>query len=427
VVARGPQPHAADARRAGLTASAAKPRLRLLLAAFGDPGHAFPAIALGKELAARGHEVCLQTWQKWSEHVEREGMRFEPAPEYEVFPREGSALKPYQAAVRAAEETVPLIRALDPQAVVADILTTAAALAAEMESRPWATLVPHVLPTGEPGFPLYSVGARYPRTPLGRGLWRLLDPLEDMGAKQGRRELNEARRRVGLPPFEHLHGGTSRQLALIATFPHLEYPRRRWEPWMRVTGPLLWEQPYGDTELPPGDDPLVLVAPSTSQDPEQQMLRAAFDGLAGEPVRVLGTTNRRQPCEPLAVPPNARLVDWVSYSRTMPLCDAVVCHGGHGTVVRALSFGVPVLACPAAGDMAENAARIAWSGVGVALPRRLASARGVRAGVGRLLGDERFAHRAAELAGWSRSHDGAAIAADEVERFVSGRPLSGAA
>jgi UDP:flavonoid glycosyltransferase YjiC (YdhE family) len=180
----------------------------------------------------------------------------------------------------------------------------------------------------------------------------------------------------------------------------------------------MWEQPFGETEPPPGNEPLVLIAPSTSQDPEHDMLRATLEALADEPVRVLGTTNRREPSKPIEVPPNARLVDWVSYSRTMPLCDAVVCHGGHGTVVRALSHCVPVLACPAAGDMAENAARIAWAGVGVALPRRLASARGVRAAVRRLLGDERYARRAREIAAWAGSHDGSAIAADEVERFA---------
>ena len=38
---------------------------RFLLAAFGDPGHAFPAIALGAELARRGHEVTLETWSRW--------------------------------------------------------------------------------------------------------------------------------------------------------------------------------------------------------------------------------------------------------------------------------------------------------------------------------------------------------------------------
>src|SRR4029079_4213917 len=123
----------------------------------------------------------------------------------------------------------------------------------------------------------------------------------------------------------------------------------------------------------------VLVAPSTSQDPDQRMLLAALDGLAGEPVRVLATTNRRLPPGGVPdLPSNARLVDWVSYSRTMPLCDAVVCHAGHGTVVRSLACGTPLVACPAAGDMAENAARVAWAGVGVSLPRRVPTPRRIR-------------------------------------------------
>src|SRR3954453_14969362 len=117
---------------------------RFLLAAFGDPGHAFPAIALGKSLVARGHEVRLQTWKRWQEHVEREGMGFEPSPEYKVFPTPDTpGLKPYQAAVRAARETQPLIEEFAPDAVVADILTVAAGLAAELAGVRWASLVPH--------------------------------------------------------------------------------------------------------------------------------------------------------------------------------------------------------------------------------------------------------------------------------------------
>ena len=103
-----------DAHARGTRLSAGGEPRRFLLAAFGEPGHAFPMIALGRELAARGHSVCLQTWDRWQEHVEREGMRFERAPEYAVFPT-SPALKPYQAAVRAAEETVPLVRELDPR------------------------------------------------------------------------------------------------------------------------------------------------------------------------------------------------------------------------------------------------------------------------------------------------------------------------
>jgi MGT family glycosyltransferase len=389
---------------------------RFLLAAFGDPGHAFPAIALGKTLVERGHEVRLQTWTKWRDDVEREGMHFEPAPEYQVFPTpQTRGLKPYQAAVRAARETLPLIEEFEPDAVVADILTVAAGLAAELAGVRWVSLVPHVLPTPEPGFPPYSMGARLPRTRLGSMMWRTLDPLLRAGLERGRRELNGARARLGLPAIDDVHGGLSRQLTMVATFPQLEYPRGSVQPWQRVVGPLMWEQPYGEVDPPPGDAPLVLIAPSTSQDPEQKMLRAALEGLADEPVRVLATYNRRLPPEPIDVPPNARLVEWISYAKTMPVCDVVVCHAGHGTLARSLASGVPVVACPAGGDMAENASRVAWACVGVRLPRRLVSARGVRVAVRRVLADARYAERARSLQAWSRHHGPGAVAAETLE------------
>jgi UDP:flavonoid glycosyltransferase YjiC (YdhE family) len=361
----------------------------------------------------------MQTWQKWRDQVEREGMRFAPSPEYQVFPTRERPLKPYEAAVRAAKETQPLFRQLEPDVVVADIITVAASLTAQMEGRPWATIVPHVLPTHDAGFPPYSIGARLPRTRLGSMVWQAVRPATSAGERKGRQELNGARERVGLPPLDRLHGGISRQLAIVATFPQLEYPRHDWHPSVRVTGPLLWEQPYPALDPPPGDEPLVLVAPSTSQDPKQRMLRAALEGLAGEPVRVLASTNRRPPAEPLAVPPNAKLVDWLSYATEMPRCQAVVCHAGHGTVARALASGAPVVACPAAGDMAENAARVAWAGAGVSVPRRLATPRGIRLAVRRLLADDRYASTAAWLGEWAREHDGAKIAADAVEKLVS--------
>jgi UDP:flavonoid glycosyltransferase YjiC (YdhE family) len=347
-------------------------------------------------------------------------MKFAPSPIYEVWPQDAS-MKPYYAAVKASRDSARVVRLVDPDVVVADILTVATALAAQMEDRPWATLVPHVLPLFEPGFPPYSLGAQYPRTPLGARFWRLLDPLVMKGVEQGRDQLNGARSRVGLPPLDWVHGGISRQLAIVGTFPQLEYPRTDWPSWARVTGPLMWERPYHDVELPPGDDPLVLIAPSTAQDSEQRMLAAALEGLADQPVRVLATHNRRPPPRPIDVPPNARLVDWVSYARTMPQCAAVVCHAGHGTVVRALASGAPVIACPATGDMPENAARVAWAGAGVALPRRLVTARGIRLGVRRVLDDPAFAARAREMRDWASANDGAANAADAVEQLAAGR------
>src|SRR4051794_41376059 len=170
-------------------------------------------------------------------------------------------------------------------------------------------------------------------------MWRVFDPLLRGGLEKGRDEVNGARERVGLAPIDEFHGGLSRQLTMIATFPQLEYPRSSWPPWQRVVGPLLWEQPYGDVELPEGDAPLVLVAPSTSQDPDQRMLRAALEGLADQPVRVLASTNRRP--SPGPAPANARVLDWISYPRVLPHCAAVISHAGHGTLAHAYARGVP--------------------------------------------------------------------------------------
>src|SRR6478735_7337446 len=170
--------------------------LRLLLGAFGDPGHAFPLIALGGTLAARGHEVVLQTWKRWEDDVRAAGMRFEPAPEYHVFPTLERPLKPYEAVVRATGQTRPLVASLRPDVVVADILTLAPALAGELEGVPVATVIPHTDPRMAPGWPPYSVGARLPRTAVGRRLWGATARLTDAGLEHGRRELNETRRRL---------------------------------------------------------------------------------------------------------------------------------------------------------------------------------------------------------------------------------------
>ena len=308
--------------------------------------------------------------------------------------------------MRAAQEIRPFVHDFAPDVAVADILTPGPALAAELEGVPLATLVPHVYPFVPPGHPIYSIGARLPRTPLGAALWtranrRFVEP----SLEEGREQYNETRRRLGLDPLPWVHTALSRELTMVGTLPHLEYPRR-WERWVRVVGPLQWEPPGERVEPPPGRGPVVLIAPSTSQDPEHDLLRAALEGLADAPVRVIATTNGREPAEPIPVPANAVLVPWLSYAKTMPLCDVVVLHGGHGTLVRALAAGCSVVVCPVAGDMNENAARVEWAGVGKRIPPRWLGARSLRLAVQGALRPPVRA-RAAAVARWAAAHDGA--------------------
>ena len=399
--------------------SARSERLRLFLGAFGEPGHAFPMLALGARLAERGHEVTFETWSRWAEHVEAAGMRFVSAPEYPLFPGQGEPFEMYEAVVRATGVTRRTVAQLRPQAVVHDILTLAPAMAGELERVPVATLIPHLYPAGAPGFPPYALGARLPRTRIGRRLWGALERPLESGLRRGRSDLNAARARLGLPAVNRLHGGLSERLCMVGTFPQLEYPRT-WPPGVHVVGPLMWEPPHGRVERPAGEGPLVLVAPSTAQDPSHRLLRAALLGLDGEPVRVLATWNRRSLGEAVSVPENMRLVEWISYSKEMPACALVICHAGHGTLARALACGCPVLAVPHVGDMAENAARADWAGVGVRLPWRLLGPSSLRLAVRRALSERPLAVRAHEVASWAAANDGAARAAELVEQLALG-------
>jgi UDP:flavonoid glycosyltransferase YjiC (YdhE family) len=238
------------------------------------------------------------------------------------------------------------------------------------------------------------------------------------GIEHGRRELNETRIRLGLEPLARPYGGISGKLTLLGTLPQLEYPRA-WPAHVHIVGPLLWEPPYHEVAPPEGDDPLVLVAPSTAHDPEHGLLRAALRGLGTERVRVLAATNRRPLRTPVQIPKNTRLVDWVSYSRAMPASALVITHAGHGTLVRALSCGCPVLAVPHAGDMAENAARADWAGV--RLPWRLLSPTSLRLAVRRALAEPGLPRRAAAIKRWAADHDGSTRAAELIEAFAQSR------
>jgi MGT family glycosyltransferase len=394
--------------------------LRVLVAAFGDPGHVFPAISLGKALAARGHQVVVETWEERRQAVEGAGLGFSAAEEYKMFPPPEPDSADGRHAAEAAQALLPMFERMRPHVAVSDILTLAPALAAERAGVPLATLIPHIYPALEPGLPFFAMGLRPPRTPLGRAAWRTGQRALNVGLEHGRRDLNLQRRRLGLPPVERFHGGISAELALVGTYPQLEYPRR-WPPGVEVTGPMSFEVPHPEIELPPGEQPLILVAPSTAHDSGNHLVRTALKAFAGEPVRVVATTNRVAPQRPIEVPANAVLVDWLSYSQLMPAASLVVSHGGHGTVARALGAGTPLLICPIAGDMSETAMRVSWAGAGLSLPWRLCRPGPLRWAARRILGDPSFAAGAGRIATWGRENDGARRGAELIEGLAASK------
>jgi MGT family glycosyltransferase len=392
--------------------------VRIVLGTEGLTGHALPALALGRELHRRGHDVLLCTSRRWAEEAAALGIRFEATPERLRPLASRSAPGSPPTVVEGSQRLLPILADFRPDVVVCDLFTLGPALAAEAAGVARASLVPHVYTVQEPGLPFYLQGLRPPRGRLGRAAWRAVGPARLPVLMRGRRELNRLRRELGLEPQTRFHGALSDRLVLVATFPQLEYPRR-WPEHVHVTGPMFFELAGPEFEPPRANRPLVLVASSTSQDPRHRLVATALEALAHEPVEVLAVTNRRGETYSGRVPANATVFDWVSYGQAMRCASAVVCHGGHGTVAAALAAGAPVVVCPAGGDQAENGARVAWAGAGVMLPKRLLAAAPLRWSVRRILADQRFRERAQALAAWSDEHDGTERAAGLVEALAS--------
>jgi UDP:flavonoid glycosyltransferase YjiC (YdhE family) len=65
--------------------------------------------------------------------------------------------------------------------------------------------------------------------------------------------------------------------------------------------------------------------------------------------------------------------------------------------------------------MNENAARLAWAGAGVRVPRRFVTPRVLRLAVERALREPAIRERARELAAWAEGHDAGELAAGLVE------------
>jgi rhamnosyltransferase subunit B len=65
---------------------------------------------------------------------------------------------------------------------------------------------------------------------------------------------------------------------------------------------------------------------------------------------------------PASLPANVRHCAFAPFRELLPLCRAIVHHGGIGTTAAALEAGCPQLVLPLAWDQPDNAARVAKLG-----------------------------------------------------------------
>ncbi|MFF0634882.1 glycosyltransferase [Nocardia sp. NPDC004151] len=330
--------------------------MRVAVVAGPDPGHAFPAIALCERLLAVGDEPVLFTSPRWFDAAREAGIGVRRlkglAPRAEDDDSDAGA-RIHQRAAHISTEILPDLSAMLPELVVSDVLTAGGGMAAERLRLPWVELSPHPLYLQSKGLPPIGSGLAAGEGLRGRARDSVLRGLSSRAVRRGEVQREQARASIGLPAQDP--GPDAR---LIATLPALEVPRPDWPENAHLVGPLLWEPTDHILDLPPGDEPLVMVAPSTAQTGQVGLAEAALAAFEGAGVRVAIST--------LDTPPTD-LPSWATaglgrQDELLRHASVVIGGGGHGLLAKTLLAGVPIVTVPGGGDQWELANRAARQG-----------------------------------------------------------------
>ena len=236
---------------------------------------------------------------------------------------------------------------------------------------------------------------------------------------KGLDRLNEVRLANGLEPRSSVLENFERaDRLLLMTSRAFEYEQFTPPPNVRITGPRLDDPAWAADWTPPaGDDPLVLVGMSSTFMDHADVLQRAATALGELPVRGFVTTGPAIPAGSIDAPANVTVVERAPHSEVLRRASAVVTHAGHGTVIKSLAAGVPVVAMPLGRDQLDNAARVVHHGAGLKLKPK-ASSEAIAAAVRRVLDEPSFRTNAERLAAAIASETARDLAAQELEELA---------
>lgn len=335
--------------------------MRVAVVAGPDPGHAFPAIALCQRFLAAGDEPTLLTGTRWLDTARGEGFDAVELDGLRVMTGDDDAdagAKIHERAARMAVLNRERIQALKPDVVVSDSITTCGGLVADLIGVPWIELNTHPLYRPSKGLPPLGSGLAPGVGVRGRARDAVLRSLSARSWKAGLRQRAAVRVQIGLPAADP---GPLRRL--IATLPALEVPRPDWPAEAVVVGPLHYEPTTALLDVPAGNGPVVMVAPSTASTGAVALADLALQTLVPGQVLPAGArvaVSQLHPPEE-EVPPWA-VVGLGRQDELLSRADLLVCGAGHGIVSKALLAGVPMVVVPGGGDQWEIANRLVRQG-----------------------------------------------------------------
>jgi UDP:flavonoid glycosyltransferase YjiC (YdhE family) len=160
----------------------------------------------------------------------------------------------------------------------------------------------------------------------------------------------------------------------------------------------------------------VLVGLSSTFQNQTATLRRIVEALSLLPVRALLTLGGTISSEEVSGADNVVVVKSAPHSLVLPHVSVLVTHCGHGTTLKGLAAGVPLVCLPMGRDQDDTAARVVYRGAGVRL-KRTASAKSIRSAVQHVLDTRSFRDSAQRLASSLHAGEGCVDPVGQLEQL----------
>ena len=423
-----------------ITNELAEPR-RFLFVLFEGGGNVPPILGLAQGLVQRGHSVRVMSDPCNEPEVRLAGCEFTPyhrTPHRVDKTAASTIIKDYEekdpiealkvtmdyfcgSALACAQDVLEEIEARPVDLVVFNELIYGAYFAAEKKNIPSVMLVPgsYNLPPA-PGMPPPGM------MPLGGFAGKIRDRIALLMFQRVNDYispvLNAARQTLGLPVIsDYLRYFNQVDRILVMTSPEFDFKAQLGEN-VRYVGPVLndpawtgaWQSPW--TEDDPR--PLVLISFGTTFQDQASLYRKAIEALNGLPVRGLVTLGPAMDISQFTAPENVFICQSVPHRQVFPSASMVITHAGHGTVIRALASGVPLVCIPIGRDQPGNAARVVYHKVGLRLNEK-ASVTDIRGAIQKIIHDTSYHENARRLGKIIEEDAQNATGIQELEQMVA--------
>jgi len=396
---------------------------RFLMPLWEGGGNIPPELGAARRLIARGHHVHVLADPTVADAAGAAGCTFSPwrrGPHRTTLEPAQDLIKDWETknplvmlkrardrfiagpAAEYAADTDRAIEAFRPHAVVADAFLFGAIIAAQAASLPVALLVPNIWIMPSRGAPPIGPGFAPAKTVLGRTRDAAMLALVNRLFRAGLPPLNAARSERGLAPLGDFYDqALQADRILVLTSPAFDYASTSVPANVRYVGPILddpeWAQPWRPPWPATDERPLVLVGFSSTYQDQGPLLRRVVEALSLLPVRAVATLGQMLDPAEVASCDNMIVVGSAAHRPILAGASLAVSHCGHGTTMKTLAAGVPMVCIPMGRDQNDTAARVVYHGAGVRLSPRAPVAK-IRHAVQRVLADGRFRANASLLA-----------------------------